>query len=161
MGRTRPHRVAKSLACPTGRVKCCVLFVGRTGPNKGTRDDTGRDVPDESNPVPCNHKKACHAGFSLPNQTVVPACMLWAGDTHGKNSMTNFQVIVEPGDGQFVTYVPALDFASTFGPTREAALDRTRKMIAGYIEASAKEGIVIDVPAAGQRAELVDLAISA
>jgi predicted RNase H-like HicB family nuclease len=75
--------------------------------------------------------------------------------------MTNFQVIVEPEDGQFVTYVPALDFASTFGPTREIALDRTREMITGYLEAAAKEGIAIDVPASGQRAELVDLAISA
>jgi predicted RNase H-like HicB family nuclease len=72
-----------------------------------------------------------------------------------------FQVIVEPEDGVFVTYVPALDFASTHGPTREEALDRTREMIAGYLEAADKEGIVIDVPPAGQRAELVDLAVSA
>jgi predicted RNase H-like HicB family nuclease len=73
----------------------------------------------------------------------------------------NFQVIVEPEDGVFVTYVPALDFASTFGPTRDVALERTREMIAGYLEAADKEGIAIDVPPADQRAELVDLAVSA
>jgi predicted RNase H-like HicB family nuclease len=72
-----------------------------------------------------------------------------------------YQVIVEPEDGVFVTYVPALDFASTFGPTREIALERTREMIAGYIQAAEKEGIAIDVPPTGQRAELVDLAITA
>jgi predicted RNase H-like HicB family nuclease len=74
---------------------------------------------------------------------------------------TNFQVIVEPEDGAFVTYVPALDFASTYGPTREVALERTREMIAGYLEAAGKEGVAIDVPPADQRAELVDLAVSA
>jgi predicted RNase H-like HicB family nuclease len=72
-----------------------------------------------------------------------------------------FQVIVEPEDGVFVTYVPALDFASTCGPTREEALERTRELIAGYLEAAEREGIAIDVPPADQRAELVDLAVSA
>jgi predicted RNase H-like HicB family nuclease len=75
--------------------------------------------------------------------------------------ITTFQVIVEPEDGVFVTYVPALDFASTYGPTRDIALERTREMIAGYLEAANKEGIVIDVSPANQRAELVDLAVSA
>jgi len=70
-------------------------------------------------------------------------------------------VIVEPEDGAYVTYVPALDFASTYGPTREIALERTREMISGYLEAADKEGITIDVPAPDQRAELVDLAVSA
>jgi predicted RNase H-like HicB family nuclease len=73
----------------------------------------------------------------------------------------NFQVIVEPEDGVFVTYVPALDFASTFGPTREVALARTRELIVGHLEAARKEGIPVDVPAAEQRRELVDLSISA
>ena len=77
-------------------------------------------------------------------------------------SMTaTYQVIVEPEDGVFVTYVPALDFASTYGPTRAEALERTREMIAGYIEAANKEGIVIDSPSEDRRAELVDLAVSA
>ena len=73
----------------------------------------------------------------------------------------SFQVIVEPEDGVFVTYVPAFDFASTYGSTREEALNRTREMIAGYLEAADKAGITVDVPPADQRAELVDLAVSA
>ena len=36
----------------------------------------------------------------------------------------SFQAIVEPEDGVFVTYVPALDFASTFGAPRGEALDQ-------------------------------------
>jgi predicted RNase H-like HicB family nuclease len=72
-----------------------------------------------------------------------------------------YQVIVEPEDGAFVTYVPALDFASTFGATRDEALARTREMIAGYLEAADREGIAIDVPPADHRAELVDLAVTA
>jgi predicted RNase H-like HicB family nuclease len=54
-----------------------------------------------------------------------------------------------------------LDFASTYGSTREEALERTRELIIGYIEAARKEGIAIDVPLADHRTELVDLAISA
>jgi predicted RNase H-like HicB family nuclease len=70
-----------------------------------------------------------------------------------------YQVIVEPEDGVFVTYVPALDFASTFGPTREVALERTRELIVGYLEAARKDGI--DVPAPDEhRTELVDVAIA-
>jgi predicted RNase H-like HicB family nuclease len=61
----------------------------------------------------------------------------------------NFQVIIKPEDGRFVTFVPALDFASTYGPTRESALERTQEMIAGYLEAG---GATITV-------ELVDVAV--
>lgn len=70
-----------------------------------------------------------------------------------------YQVIVEPEDGAFVTFVPALNFASTHGATREQALERTRELILGYLEAAEKEGIVIDAPLPGQRAEIVDLAV--
>lgn len=38
-------------------------------------------------------------------------------------------------DGVFVTSVPSLHFASTFGPTREVAIARTREMIEGFLEA--------------------------
>ena len=73
----------------------------------------------------------------------------------------NFQVIVEPEDGVFVTYVPALDFVSTHGATRDEALARTRELIVGYLEAARKEGIPIDVPPVDHRTELVDLTVSA
>jgi predicted RNase H-like HicB family nuclease len=63
--------------------------------------------------------------------------------------MTTFQVIVEPEDGAFMTYVPALDFASTDGPTRDVALDRTREMIAGYLEAAEQDGSATAHPRIG------------
>ncbi len=72
-----------------------------------------------------------------------------------------FQMLIEPEDGGFVTFVPALDFASTQGATREQALQRTRELILGYLEAAEKEGIVIEVPPHGRRAEMVDLAVPA
>jgi predicted RNase H-like HicB family nuclease len=74
--------------------------------------------------------------------------------------ITTFQVIVELEDGSFVTYVPALDFASTYGATRDEALARTRELIVGYLEAARKEGITLDLPP-DHRAELIDLAVSA
>jgi predicted RNase H-like HicB family nuclease len=73
----------------------------------------------------------------------------------------NFQVIVEPEDDVFVTYVPALDFASTYGATRDEALARTRELIVGYLEAARQEGITIDTPPVDHRTELVDLAVPA
>lgn len=41
----------------------------------------------------------------------------------------------------WVTQVPALDFLSTFGETRDEALAKTQEAILGYLEAAAKEGI--------------------
>ena len=54
-----------------------------------------------------------------------------------------FQVLIEYdlADRAWVTYVPSLDDLSTFGDTREEALDDTREAILGYLEAAAKEGI--------------------
>lgn len=72
-----------------------------------------------------------------------------------------FQVLVEPEDDGFVTFVPALDFASTQGSTREEALERTREMILGYLAAAEKEGIAIEIPPPSHRAEMIDLPISA
>lgn len=53
----------------------------------------------------------------------------------------SFQVLLDwdSGDHVWVTYVPALDFLSTFGETREEALANTREAILGYLEAVAKE----------------------
>jgi predicted RNase H-like HicB family nuclease len=53
-----------------------------------------------------------------------------------------------------VTFVPALDYISTYSETREEALDQTREMIAGYLEAAAQEGI--PVPSESPAAELVE-----
>jgi predicted RNase H-like HicB family nuclease len=58
----------------------------------------------------------------------------------------------------WVTYVPALGHLSTFGRTREKALENTREAILGYLEAAAKEGLV--VPEGEPEAEIVDLEIA-
>ena len=49
-----------------------------------------------------------------------------------------YEVVIDQEGAAFVAYVPALDGISTFGPTREIAIERTRELIAGYLEATAK-----------------------
>lgn len=57
----------------------------------------------------------------------------------------------------WVTHVPTLDDLSTYGKTRQEALDMTREAIAGFLEASAKEGLAIpDMP----DPELLDLEVA-
>jgi predicted RNase H-like HicB family nuclease len=71
-----------------------------------------------------------------------------------------FQVLLEwdPEDEVWVTYVPHLDFLSTFGDTREEALEHTREAILGYLEAAAEEGI--EVPSA-HPTELTEIEVEA
>ncbi len=57
-----------------------------------------------------------------------------------------YPIVIEEQDGEFVTYVPALDFASTYGDTREEALERTRELIIGYLETAEKDGIDVSPP---------------
>ncbi|MBF0495333.1 MAG: type II toxin-antitoxin system HicB family antitoxin [Deltaproteobacteria bacterium] len=59
----------------------------------------------------------------------------------------HFKVLLEfdKTDNLWVTYVPGLNYLSTFGETREEALQNTREAIAGYFEAAEKEGMPIDV----------------
>lgn len=70
-----------------------------------------------------------------------------------------FQVFVEydSAEGAWVTYVPALDHLSTFGPTRDQALASTREAILGYLEAAEKEGI--DLKIEPTSAELIQIAV--
>ncbi len=70
-----------------------------------------------------------------------------------------FQVVIEhdPAEDAWVTHVPALDHLSTFGRTRDEALEKTREAILGYLEAAAKEGI--EVPPQQTLAELVQIAV--
>lgn len=56
-----------------------------------------------------------------------------------------------------MTYVPALDHLSTFGSTRDEALENTREAILGYLEAAEKEGIQLSADNAP--AELVQIAV--
>jgi len=71
-----------------------------------------------------------------------------------------FQVVLEwdPRSESWVTYVPALEFLSTYGQSRDEALEKTREAILGYLEAAAKEGI--PVPSEAVNVELVSLKIS-
>ena len=71
-----------------------------------------------------------------------------------------FQVVLEwdAEDKVWVTYVPLLNYLSTFGETREEALANTQEAILGYIEAAAKEGI--PVPPDDSRAELVQVQVA-
>ncbi len=71
----------------------------------------------------------------------------------------HYQVVLEwdPEDELWVTYVPALDHLSTYGETREHALEHTREAIMGYLEAAEQEGILV----AGERSvELVELDVA-
>lgn len=56
-----------------------------------------------------------------------------------------FQTVLEwdPEDHLWVSLVPALNGLSTYGETREEALENTREAILGYLEAAAKEGTVV------------------
>jgi predicted RNase H-like HicB family nuclease len=71
----------------------------------------------------------------------------------------SFQVVLEwdPESQVWVTYVPPLDFLSTFGDSREEALANTREAILGYLEAAAKEGL--SVPYDGTKAGLVSVEV--
>lgn len=71
-----------------------------------------------------------------------------------------FKVLIEwdPDDRVWVTYVPALNHLSTFGSTREQALQQTRDAILGYLEAAAKEAILL--PPEPNSSDIVDLEVS-
>lgn len=73
----------------------------------------------------------------------------------------NYQVLLEwdPDDKVWVTYVPHLDFLSTFGDTREEALEHTREAISLYLEGL--EEHALEHPSSGLRAELVEVEVPA
>lgn len=66
-----------------------------------------------------------------------------------------FQVMLEwdPDEKVWVSYVPTLDFLSTYGETKEEAITNTREAILGYIETAEKEALT--VPSGDSQAELV------
>ena len=71
----------------------------------------------------------------------------------------SFQVMLEwdSDENVWVTYVPTLDFLSTYGETKEEAIANTREAIVGYMEAASKEGI--SMPSGTSVAELVSIDI--
>lgn len=70
-----------------------------------------------------------------------------------------YQVLLEwdPEAKVWVTYVPALNYLSTFGPTRDEALANTREAIELYLESIDE----LDLPPSiGADAELVQLDVA-
>jgi predicted RNase H-like HicB family nuclease len=59
--------------------------------------------------------------------------------------------------GEWVTLVPGLGSLSTYGKTREKALDQTREAILGFLEAAAKENL--PVPEAPAEPEILELEV--
>ncbi|TVR75050.1 MAG: type II toxin-antitoxin system HicB family antitoxin [Sphaerobacteraceae bacterium] len=72
-----------------------------------------------------------------------------------------YQVLLEwdPDDKVWVTYVPHLDFLSTFGDTREEALEHTREAILLYLEGL--EEHELETYPNGTHAELVEVEVPA
>ncbi len=55
-------------------------------------------------------------------------------------------------DRLWVAYVPSLNWLSTYGKTKEEAMEQVTDAIIGYLEAAAKEGI--EAPPGDSDAEL-------
>jgi len=68
-----------------------------------------------------------------------------------------YKVVLEfdPEEECWVTFVPSLDDISTWGKSKEEALENTREAIAGYLEALNKEGLPLPPSRSVEIAEVV------
>jgi len=68
-----------------------------------------------------------------------------------------YKVVLEfdPEEESWVTFVPSLDDISTWGRSREEALENTSEAIAGYLEALKKEGLPLPPSRSVEIAEIV------
>ena len=68
-----------------------------------------------------------------------------------------YKVVLEydAEEKRWVTFVPWLDDISTWGKSKEEALDNTRVAIAGYLEALKKEGLPLPPSKAVEIADVV------
>lgn len=75
-------------------------------------------------------------------------------------AMRRFKVVLEwdAEDAVWVTYVPALNFLSTFADSREEALAQTREAIEGYLETAQMEGIAL--PASDGGIEIAEVEVA-
>ncbi|MGH8571683.1 MAG: type II toxin-antitoxin system HicB family antitoxin [Gammaproteobacteria bacterium] len=71
-----------------------------------------------------------------------------------------FKVLLEwdSDDHVWVAYVPTLADVSTYGETRDEAIEMAREAIAGYLEAAAKEGLPVPQ---SDRGDVVEVEIPA
>jgi predicted RNase H-like HicB family nuclease len=72
------------------------------------------------------------------------------GDVMDRNAVDQFSderfdVIIEhdPDHGAWVTYVPSLNNLSTYGDTRDEAIEQTREAIRGYLRVATRKGLPI------------------
>ncbi len=72
----------------------------------------------------------------------------------------HFKVLIEhdTSQGVWVTSVPSLNWLSTYGDSREQALEETHDAIVGYFEAAAKVGM--PVSSGDVEPEVVDLEVA-
>jgi len=75
-------------------------------------------------------------------------------------TVSRYNVILTWDDQEqlWVTYVPSLNWLSTYGESREEALEMTREAVTGYIEAAQQEGI--DLPSGDVTAEVTSVDVS-
>lgn len=68
-----------------------------------------------------------------------------------------YKVVLEydAEEKRWLTFVPSLDDISTWGKSKEEALDNTRVAIAGYLEALKKEGLPLPPSKAVEIADVV------
>jgi predicted RNase H-like HicB family nuclease len=71
-----------------------------------------------------------------------------------------FKVVVEwdAEESVWVTYVPALNHLSTYGETRDEALEQTREAIVEYLEVAEAEGI--PVPELDSDIEVIEVEVA-
>lgn len=83
-----------------------------------------------------------------------------ARESSTSGTIRRYGVLIEwdPSAQAWVTFVPSLDSLSTYGETREEALEQTREAILGYLEAAAKEGLA--VPDAEAEPEVVEVEVA-
>ena len=55
----------------------------------------------------------------------------------------NAMLVWDKDDQIWVAYIPTLNWLSTYGETREEALEQATEAALGYLEAAAKEGIEV------------------
>ena len=76
-------------------------------------------------------------------------------------AVSRYNVFLErdADDGVWVAYVPTLNWLSTYGETRDEALEQAREAILGYLEAASKEGL--DIPRSDAEAQLTAVEVAA
>jgi predicted RNase H-like HicB family nuclease len=95
------------------------------------------------------------SGATLPSCAGSPPSFAIAARCDARAGHTATPSIEAVGAGRVTT----LGQLSTYGDTRDEALEQTREAILGYLEAAVEEGI--SIPRADTETEIVDLEVAA